>query len=418
MDFLVNINLNKNELQNAVIQNLSVHPSAPKEGQIYYNTSDKLLYQFKGSSGWSAVGAPYELPIATESVLGGVKIGAGLNIDESGVLTVTGGGVADSVAWNNVTGRPFESINLTELEVNSNGKILGIKEVPQSKVSGLLTALNTKLSEIKVNGASVPSSEGSVNITVPTKNSQLENDKNYISAIQAPVQSVNNKTGVISLNAKDVNAVSTSGDTMTGVLAMGNNKITGVADGTANTDAVNKKQLDEAITSIGTVFNLKGSKPTKQDLPSSGNTIGDVWYVEDESVGYIWIKDSGSEGRWEQLGPSIDLSNYLTKNGLAQSTGSATNNAMSQKAVTDSLNLKADKTTVANIPIVKKAQGVISTSANSVIVPYNGDTIINTYAIQSNNEQAILDIDIAANQVTFSVANNPSQPITCIVIYM
>lgn len=38
--FLVDINLNNNELQNVVLQNLAVAPSNPKEGALYYNTAD------------------------------------------------------------------------------------------------------------------------------------------------------------------------------------------------------------------------------------------------------------------------------------------------------------------------------------------------------------------------------------------
>ena len=43
--------------------------------------------------------------------------------------------------------------------------------------------------------------------TVPTKVSELTNDSGYITAVQAPVQSVNNKTGTVSLTASDVSAI-------------------------------------------------------------------------------------------------------------------------------------------------------------------------------------------------------------------
>lgn len=80
MNYLCNLNLSKNELQNAVIQPLAAAPSSPKEGQIYYNSSDKFIYRYNGTA-WGPVGVVYNQGSTTGAVITG--------LDNTGKVTTT-----------------------------------------------------------------------------------------------------------------------------------------------------------------------------------------------------------------------------------------------------------------------------------------------------------------------------------------
>lgn len=111
----------------------------------------------------------------------------------------------------------------------------------------------------------------------------------------------------------------------------------------ATTKFVNETQLNNAISSLGSVFTLKGSVATASSLPSSNNSVGDVYYVEDESAGYVWINDNGTL-RWEQLGLTVDTTNFVNKTDIDTSiSSSSTNNKVaSAKAVYDLFNSITD----------------------------------------------------------------------------
>lgn len=58
----------------------------------------------------------YILPIAGVNTLGGFKVGAGLSINsETGVLSASSGGVADSVDWDNITSKPNDLVHTSDL---------------------------------------------------------------------------------------------------------------------------------------------------------------------------------------------------------------------------------------------------------------------------------------------------------------
>ena len=87
----------------------------------------------------------------------------------------------------------------------------------------------------------------------------------------------------------------------------------------------NKKYVDDTLGSLGTVLNFKGTKTTASQLPSTGNTTGDVWIVTDTNSEYVW---TGTD--WEQFGTAIDLSGYVQ-----------TSRTINNKALTSDITLTA-----------------------------------------------------------------------------
>lgn len=89
MQFLTNLNLLKNELQNAVIQPLAVAPTNPKEGQFYYNSGDKIVYRYDGAN-WGPIGVVYQQGSTTGAVITGLDASGNVTTTNVVGLTLTG----------------------------------------------------------------------------------------------------------------------------------------------------------------------------------------------------------------------------------------------------------------------------------------------------------------------------------------
>ncbi len=117
----------------------------------------------------SKIPAAYELPTASATTLGGVKVGSGLSIT-NGVLSATGGGgVADSIEWDKVQNKPNFANVATSGDYND---LINQPTIPS--VAGLASEayVNEKVAAIVIP-------------EVPTKVSELENDAGYLTTHQS-----------------------------------------------------------------------------------------------------------------------------------------------------------------------------------------------------------------------------------------
>jgi len=120
--FLVSIDLNKNELLNARIQNLGAAPSSPVSGQVYYNTGDNILYFWNGTEWISTSGS---LEVITDAIGSYVEGGVGLTKvfdDATNVTTIN----LDDTAVNAGT---YGSITkVPTFTVDQQGRLTGASE--------------------------------------------------------------------------------------------------------------------------------------------------------------------------------------------------------------------------------------------------------------------------------------------------
>ena len=132
---------------------------------VGYLTEHQSLSEYAKKS---EIPAPYTLPVATRTTLGGVKVGAGLAMND-GILSATGGGTADSVDWGNIENKPSFSTVATSGSYND---LLDKPSIPST--AGLAS---TEYVDSKVGEIVIP--------TVPTKVSAFENDKGYLTEHQS-----------------------------------------------------------------------------------------------------------------------------------------------------------------------------------------------------------------------------------------
>ena len=113
--FLVDINLNKNELQNGIIQNLASDPSSPKAGQVYFNTTTNRFRCYNGTS-WDEMGTG-----------GGTVTSVTVSNDTDGGLSISGSPITSAgtitIGHSNVLTNAQTTSGIYPIKIDKNGHI-------------------------------------------------------------------------------------------------------------------------------------------------------------------------------------------------------------------------------------------------------------------------------------------------------
>ena len=444
INYLNNIDLNKNQLLQGVIENQPNDAAAgasPVEGQLYFNTTDHNLRQYNGTA-WVSI---------------------------AGDITEVQGGTYLSVT--NQTGPiPIVNHDLTSrTDTTSSGSpgyagtFTAVDSVT-TNTTGHITALNLKT-------VTMPSAEAyTFNVTGDSGTNQVINSGNTLDiAGGTNITTVVGATDTVTVNLNDsitlsgsltVNGISTFNDavtidadtSITGDLDMNTARIINLADPTANQDAATKNYVDSAIVG-GLVYqggyNAATNTPDLDVSPSSAIkkgwtytvTADGLFFTEQVRVGDVLIAEQDAPttlADWTTVQNNIDLADLTTVGignvnaggaiDVAYSNGTATVSVEDSSATNKgavivaagtgiSVGYASGTATVTNTQTNASNTFAATIAASGAVTHSFGtkDVIVQLYDVVTD-ETVYADVDRnSTSQVTVTFASTPTNSVRVLV---
>jgi hypothetical protein len=393
MLFVTNLDLNKNELQNARVQNLGSAPSSPVEGQIYYDTGDDTIY-FRNASAWVDIGGPGDIT----AVVAGTGLSGGAT---SGSATLT-------LANTAVTAAAYGSATqVGTFTVDAQGRLTAAANATIAVASTAVSDFTEAVQDVA--GALVAGTANEVNVTY------------------------NDSAGTLTIGQPD-------NVTIGGILTVTGNLVVNGTTTTVNSTTIT---VDDPILTLGgdTAPSSDDSKDRGLEFRYHNGSAAKVGYFGyDESTGYFtFIPDatnssevfSGTQGTISvlayniganavlsgtTLGSTIVTSSLTAVGTIATGTWAATDVAVLHGG-TGASTAAAART---NLGATTKVTATIGDgSATAIAVTHSlgtDDVQVEVYGA-STKETVVCDVDrTSTNAVTLTFASAPASNAYKVVI--
>ena len=336
--FLVSLDLTKNELLNARIQNLpsSSKPTNPVTGQIYYDTTDNFLYFWNGTT-WLRASGDFGIGGQTTSLTFGNTKSDGTSssvaradhvhelpdvIGESGQIGIskdpTSGDATFSLVDTAVTPGTYGSqTQIPTFTVDSKGRLTAASQVD---VATQLKVTDDNATEIQIDllteGLSVNGGEGiDVSVSGNTLTVSAEDATHTNKGVaNFPATDFDVASGSVTINAERIQDIVSSQI----VAGEGIDVTYDDVAGTLTVDAEIATTTNRGVASFASAdFNVSSGEVTIKNVDLGTQTTGDYVAGIQGTTNEIQVTNSGGEGSTVTIGlpDDVTIGNNLTVNG-------------------------------------------------------------------------------------------------------